>query len=163
MNILVLKDIDSSLLWEIIKKIKVDFSSSSNSVSCENTGPDDETFVHIQHLRSLLTSIEEYLSVASNVTIQENVQENTLESAGEMFIYLLTCPKPKLGWIQFYENLMENFPPNIIVLELNRLLHSKKNSHSIEKKVLYLVRKKLNIFDNNIKLFSENLDAKGTF
>ena len=114
-------------------------------------------------LRLLLTSIEEYLGVASNLTIQENVKENALESAGDMFIYLLTCTKQKLGWIQFYENLMENFPPNIIVLELNRLLHSKKNSHSIEKKVLYLVRKKLNIFDNNIKLFSENLDAKGKF
>ena len=80
-----------------------------------------------------------------------------------MFIYLLTCPTRKIGWIKFYKDLLENSSPNVIILELNRILHSNKidDDNQIEKQVLDLVRTKLGLSFSNLTSLAGNWKSDG--
>ena len=50
--------------------------------------------------------------------------EETLETAGEMYIYLIYCPSDSrtVSWSQFYRDLLTDHQPTTILLTLARVL-----------------------------------------
>ena len=138
----------------------------SSAVDCDSdtlTQHPTLTLAPYYHMIYFLDAIEGHLNITSNTTIHKSVSEDTLNDAGEMFIYLLTCSKPKLGWIQFYKDLLGNSSPKMIILELNRILHSNKLSENsqVEKQVLDLVTRKLNLSYSNLNSLNGSWNKDG--
>ena len=65
--------------------------------------------------------------------VSENITEEIINSAAEMFIKLNFCPVPNeydtfQSWIHFYKDLFQNHNPRLIVMTINRLLKSKEDN-----------------------------------
>ena len=56
--------------------------------------------------------------------------EETLETAGEMYIYLIYCPSDSrtVSWSQFYRDLLTDHQPTTILLTLARVLSKVKKT-----------------------------------
>ena len=57
-----------------------------------------------------------------NYDLSDNITSYQYEAAGEMFIYLMLCPKFMLDWKTFYIDLIHHASPDVILQTLNRIL-----------------------------------------
>ena len=51
-----------------------------------------------------------------------DIPEGYLKTAAEMFIYYNLCPKFMYDWTKFFMVLLRDAPPDVIILNLNRVL-----------------------------------------
>ena len=67
----------------------------------------------------------------------QNITEDILNTAGEMFIYLNHCRDGgNAKWIQFYKDLFKIHEPDVILLTLNRLMKLETTQRDIAMKLL---------------------------
>lgn len=67
------------------------------------------------------------------------IENEYLETAGQMFIYWNLCPKFMYDWTQFYTDLMQNAQLDIIIQTLNRIMVTAKTSG--DKAILDIAKK----------------------
>ena len=119
-----LTNLDDQQIWKTMEQIK---SKTEFGNDCH-----DSPHIEDDDILSLVTAIEIELNINSTEEIFENVTKHNLKTIGELFIYLYSCSKPLKNWLNYYEDLFQNQPPDIILLSLNRILKGKKtiqNSH----------------------------------
>ena len=84
----------------------------------------DSTIFEPEYRENTLKQLAERLFLSSEVDldVSYNISSEYLEAAGKMFLYVNLCPKFMFEWTQFYIDLLQNAPPDIIVLSLNRIM-----------------------------------------
>ena len=145
---------DRRKLWTLIKEYKFKYLVD-NFVTFH-------TFPCVQDVGTGLISIEDITENIENIgkelnetvsdMIIDNIEEETYETAGEMFLFLNLCPKLMNEWIIFYVNLFQNSSPDVMAQALNRIL--KIENEKKDKLNLQIAQK---IFKNFRKKFSVQL------
>ena len=71
----------------------------------------------------LIKMFELQLNVTSNTDIKiEDMTEASLETAANMYVYLMSCPETLMPWFKFYSNLIKKKSLDEIALTLNRIM-----------------------------------------
>ena len=86
---------------------------------------------------SQLMKVEKALNIESSSSIIYNIPKKYLDTSGEIFLYLNSCPFTTISkrwyksWFIFYNDLFKTQQPDKIILTLNRLMKSntEKNTH----------------------------------
>ena len=115
-------DIDDGL-----KAVKIKWRNNLKDTlegECEN-GLYAQSQLHVQHF---ITAVKEKEEVNNNI----NMTDSDLSIIAEKFIYLNNCPGIFKPWIQFYMDLFENQPPNMIILILNRIQLGPNGKHNLK-------------------------------
>ena len=91
--------------------------------------------------------IKNHFNVNETLHSDHTISNETIEAAGEMFIYLYLCPKFNWRWTNFYVDLLQNSPLDIIIQTLNRIMYTGKIKGD---KYIFNVTKKvfLKVFDS---------------
>ena len=84
------------------------------------------TFLSADKILSQVEAVELELKIESSEQINETLTKEELQTAGEMFLYLNTCPIQDndtwtLNWKVFYDHLFLTQPADQIILTLNRM------------------------------------------
>ena len=112
----VVKSLNSDEMWRLVRSVRIRQLANNKAYECQKAVLSKErTEKDLQELQQLLG--------LENVTaeIRESISESILDQAGEMFIYLTSCPSSDYDWILFFKNLINNQPLDQILLTLNRL------------------------------------------
>ena len=143
-------------LWTLIKEYKFKYLVD-NFVTFH-------TFPCVQDIGTGLISIKDITENMENIAkelketltdnIIDNIEEETFETAGEMFLFLNLCPKMMNEWIIFYVNLFQNSDPDVMAQALNRILKIEN-----EKKDQLNLKIAQNIFKNFRKKFAVQLKS----
>ena len=87
---------------------------------------------------SQVQAVEEKLKIESTEKINETLTNEELKTAGEMFLYLNTCPKHDMEWFEswstFYTYLFLTQSADQIILTLNRIMQT-QTSHDMGARV----------------------------
>ena len=155
-NLIQMSGIDKRKLWTLIKEYKFKYLVD-NFVTFH-------TFPCVQDIGTGLISIKDITENIENIAkelketltdnIIDNIEEETFETAGEMFLFLNLCPKLMNEWIIFYVNLFQNSDPDVMAQALNRILKIEK-----EKKDQLNLKIAQNIFKNFRKKFAVQLKS----
>ena len=78
---------------------------------------------------SQVEAVEQELQIESSEQINDNLTNDKLQTAAEMFVYLIMCPNDMKPWIVFYKNLFKTQSPDQIILTLNRIIKGSKTVH----------------------------------
>ena len=89
-------------------------------------------------------------SVNSTDIPTNDIQEETLKEAADMFIYLNSCTKTFMAWIDFYRRLFNNSNPPVVLLMLNRLILKAKNEKQYSEVATVLLERSSSYLKNNI-------------
>ena len=101
-------------VWNVIRSMKLDKSLFERD--CLKTF--EESSLHLNHL---MDTFENILGVNPSKFV-ENITEESLRTAADMYLYLITCPAMFESWLMFYSELFLKASPDQIVLTLNRIL-----------------------------------------
>ena len=88
-------------------------------------------------------AVEQMLQIESSEQINDTLTREQLRTAGEMFLYLVSCPDKTKPWIVFYKDLFQTQSPDQIILTLNRLMKGSRtqtNEHFEELAEMLLKR-----------------------
>ena len=148
--------IERKKLWTLIREYKFRYLVD-NFVTFH-------TFPCVQDVGTGLISIEDITENIENIAnelketltdkIIDNIEEETFETAGEMFLFLNLCPKLMNEWIIFYVNLFQNSSPDVMAQALNRILKIEN-----EKKDQLNLKIAQNILKNFRKKFAVQLKS----
>ena len=145
-------------LWNIVKKLKretlLDKSCSKRVKQLYTNG----------NIAFQTSKLENELKIKSPEQRFENMTAKDLQTAAEMFIYLNMCPdmyknylhlsvlkKQFMAWFTFYEELLKNKPPDIILLTLNRMM-KRTNDNGFKGTFFKLI-------SNSLKLKNEEIQS----
>ena len=111
-------------IWNIVKESK---SSQVNfdTGACDEHGLDKKIVSHVK-------AVENLLNINESTEIFRDITDESLKVAGEMFLYLNSCPYESYPfefefWFKFYDDLFKNKSPEVIVLTISRMLKGKGN------------------------------------
>ena len=107
-------------VWTIVKNIRKSFLLENIDPPC--TTP---TILYDSRIEKIINMVEDKLKINSSVTPHENLTGDTLQIAGEMFIYLSICPHKLLP---FYYDLFKTASPEQIALALTSVIKTSQNS-----------------------------------
>ena len=92
-------------------------------------------------------NLEEKLNVSTSTKFHDEITEETLQTAGEMFIYLNSCPYVYISYVMKITKSLKSYisTENVksILLFLNRLLINSNEDNEIVKKAALAVLNKL--------------------
>ena len=88
---------------------------SRASLDCDNAN------THVKD-DSMWKAVEQMLQIESSEQINKTLTNENLQSAGEMFLYLVMCPYTVKPWLLFYKELFQTQSPDQIILTLNRVM-----------------------------------------
>ena len=71
--------------------------------------------------------MEKELQFQGSETILKNTTKENLKTAGEMFIYLITCDHTNKAWLFFIEEMCDNYTLSQIILTFNRFIKNAEN------------------------------------
>ena len=103
---------------------------------------------------SLVEEVEQKLQIESSEQINDTLTKEELQTAAEMFLYLISCPKLLKSWFMFYEDLFLTQSADQIILSLNRMM---KTEASQDKKAKVLAEKLLNRTSSLLSLKYEKI------
>ena len=126
-NFLLVSKFTDEEIWKILKRIKhtISFEKTCNGDLISEVSDYKPI---IQNLETELQIVYPNLVYFGDVNIEStpmtftNMTEDKLKTAAEMFFYIFSCPGESLTWFKFYSDLIQNKPPDQIVLTLNRIL-----------------------------------------
>ena len=122
-------------VWKILKKIKHNISFEKTCSGGLISALSDHKPI-IQMMETELEIIYPNLIYFGDVNIQStpmiftNMTEAKLKTAAEMYFYIFSCPGDSLTWFKFYTDLIQNKPPDQIVLTLNRILKAENTAQN---------------------------------
>ena len=169
MNILHLSGENTENIWNIVKSVRIKHFSEyieDESASCDFI---DRMLLPESDIENNLKKVGELLQFHPTNQIFSNVSKTTLETASEMFFYLILCPEPivKSSWLLFYDELFRFQSLKAILLTLNRLLKTlKKDSQKkMNEKLIMKIKEKFQLQFVNIKKLcgDKDRDVDGIF
>ena len=102
-----------------MKTVKIMKSSTSQHLSCNKY----DTMLAGDSIMFLVKAVEQNLNIESSEQINDNLTNEELKTAGEMFLFLSTCPDSWFkSWSSFYTDLFLTESTDQIILTLNRLI-----------------------------------------
>ena len=107
---------DTDKIWKVVKDIrsKTMFLRVCNSMQSKVLFTETDIQLNMR-------AFEEKIQINST-DVSENMTDNQLKEAAQMFIYLNFCPDSLNPWFLFYKELFKNKSTNVIALTLNRIL-----------------------------------------
>ena len=78
-------------------------------------------------IESNIRAVELKLKFVSSDLIFQNITDEKLATAAEMFLYLNSCTFELMSLVQFFNDLFMNQNPDLIILTLNRILKIKES------------------------------------
>ena len=111
---------DPEYVWKFVKNTRKSFLLENIDPPCI-TG----IILYGSRIEKIINIVEDKLKINASVTPHENVTGETLQTAGEMFIYLTICPHKLLP---FYYNLFKTSSPTQIALALTSVIKTSQNS-----------------------------------
>ena len=142
-----LTDLSVNDIWIIVRKIK-----AQTPLECQWCCMDDGLY---SDKKIQLDKLEDAMGIVSSEIRFENITEDALKNAAEMFLYLNTCPTSNAwkkwfsSWSTFFNDLFDTKSPDIILLTLNRMMKLNDNPHY--KNEIGILKK---IFKRTTTLFS---------
>ena len=136
-----LSGLGKETLWEIVKQYTSEtiIQNIANEPDCYTIRSNAVSHQHIFYVNNRMQTILTDLiqKVGNHMTSETNIDSNdtldisyeSLEMAGEMFIYANLCPRVMYEWKQFYVDLMQNASPDVIVQTLNRVIVTAKRKN----------------------------------
>ena len=127
-------------IWNLVRKVKTELPTECQWC-CMNDGlyTDKE---------ATLVALEQKLGFNSSEQRFDNITEEALKNAAEMFLYINTCPTSQMwksrftSWLTFYKDIFRTESPSQIILTLNRLLKVKNQRYKDEHEVLQKIFKR---------------------
>ena len=121
-NIFKLNNLSVDNIMNVVKTIKYE---SSLELNCYQTMLSDDV------LLSQVKAVEQKLQIVmTSDQIMDAVQNDKLQKAAELFIYLNTCPDSWFkSWSSFYKDLFLTQSADKIILTLNRIMKTKTSQH----------------------------------
>ena len=144
-------------IWDILKTYKlkhlINLTNQVAFLSC--FGTDDANSVLDKSITANMSAFEielgKYGSKHANYNIDQpyNLSKKSFEEGAKMFIYLSLCPKKFLfDWTQFYIDLFQKAPPDIMVQTLNRIIitATRKGDKTVKRIAIAFLEKMMNTF-----------------
>ena len=119
-NIFRLKNIDT-----VVKTVKTVKSWTSTRITCDNIY---KTMYTADDMLSQVKRVEQELDIEASDQINKKLTKEELKTAGEMFLYLNTCPDRHSTWFKSWKNFYHylffssSTATDEILLTLNRLM-----------------------------------------
>ena len=110
-----MKSINHGLVWKIVKEVRLHYLQENASALCDPIS----SLLNEKDVHANTMKVGEKIGLNITDNLLENVPESTLQTAGDMFIYLNSCPPPILG---LYKELFENASSREIILTLRGIL-----------------------------------------
>ena len=163
------KNNDQKTIWNVIKETRKIYLSKHIESECQNY----DTIVRNDHLAENIRAVEDKLNLnLSTNTISEDVGQETLETAAEMFTYLNYCPpEPFKNLVRlFRQDLFKsgNLASKDILLALASIIQSSQNAiKESSTRVLRKTMKILNLVQHenieNVGMFNDNSTKESLF
>ena len=129
MNILHVKSINHDSVWKVVKEVRIHYLHKNAYSLCDPIS----TLLNERDVQANTMKVFEKLGLNITDDLFENVPEPTLQTAGDMFIYLNSCPSPLLS---LYTDLFKNASSRDIILTLRGILKtSTKGENKIALKI----------------------------
>lgn len=133
-------DDEPETIWKNLRQVRMDYVSQAELTWL--TGKCD-VYKAFTSAETIQLNIEKLLNMktVSQSNDVKNMDKSTMKIAAEMFIFLNFCPDQlfQSPWVKFYRDVIQNQPPKMIILALNRLL----KTISTENKSLFQIPHKL--------------------
>ena len=127
------------MIWKIVKDEKKLYVAENLYSPCHIN------LIYPYSIKNSIKNIAEKLELNVTATPNENVTDDILHTAVEMFTYLILCP-PKI--LQLYQNLFKDSSPNQILLALSSILKATQNANKESTIEIYTkVMEKLKLFN----------------
>ena len=163
------KNNDQKTIWNVIKETRNNYLSKHIESECQNY----DTIVRNDHLAENIRAVEDKLNLnLSTNTISEDVGQETLETAAEMFTYLNYCPpEPFKNLVRLLrQDLFKsgNLASKDILLALASIIQSSQNAiKESSTRVLRKTMKILNLVQHenieNVGMFNDNSTKESLF
>ena len=111
---------DPEYVWKFVKNTRKSFLLENIDPPCI-TG----IILYGSRIEKIINIVEDKLKINASVTPHENVTGETLQTAGEMFIYVSVCPH---ALISFYHDLFKTSSSREILLALTSIMKTSQNS-----------------------------------
>ena len=123
-NIFKLDRVSVDNIQSAVKTVKTRTNLSANA-KCNTYN----TLLSADDMLSQVKAVELELIIESYNQINKTLTKEELQTAGQMFLYLNTCPYQNVDWIRrwrwFYDYLFLTQPTDQIILSLNRMMKTK--------------------------------------
>ena len=138
----------------IQRAVKTVKSQTSPDLSC-----DQAMLMYGDDVLSRVKAVERILHIESSEQINETLTNEELQTAGEIFVYLIMCSDTMKPWIIFYKELFQTQSPDQIILTLNRLMKGVKTAQTE-----HFARIAESLFKSmEMKMFPAAKNTAGTF
>ena len=138
------------MIWKIVKDEKKLYVAENLYSPCHIN------LIYPYSIKNSMKNVAEKLELNITATPYENVTDDILNTAVEMYTYLILCP-PKI--LQLYQNLFKDSSPNQILLALSSIIKATQNADKESTKEIFTkVMEKLKLFNYQYfqKLQNEN-------
>ena len=150
--------------WHIIKGVKASHSPWRFPENC-NHGEGLGFYNVLQVIIPKVNALEDKLKINSSGVILENMSNDSLKTAAQMFLYLNSCSHFLKPWLSFYKDLFhwksgKSIPE--IILSLNRIMkpRNKPRDRKIASQIFENLTSLLALNYQNIeKIINGNLDS----
>ena len=151
-------------MWNAVRKVKVetslDIECGQDGLYLGKTSDDDYSE---DPRESQVQALEYELGIESSWEKFENMTDEDLQTAAEMFMFLNACPANDAtdmkqsvnAWSQFYNDLFQTQSAKNIILTLNRLIKNKEARVTAEK----LFKRMTSLFELKYPEFQTMLPA----
>ena len=153
-NLVLMSHLDRELTWKHIRSIK-----ASNYKREES----DCTLLYLSNedIIENLNNLSQLLNVSNLSNEVRNVSVNSINEAGEMYIYLNSCPKDIKDFRGFWEvfylfNLMGKQVSSIILTLIKTITYSTEDGRNIAKTILQKLFDEMNITPNEFKRLTDS-------
>ena len=97
-------------VWEMVKDVRIEDYDKNSNDKCEKKTEGDN-FFSLDEIRSNFDSMASFTDANVSNEIQ-NIPRKTLDLAGEMFVFLNSCPSPL---VSFYDHILKKSSTEMLI------------------------------------------------
>ena len=118
-------------IWELVRKVKVDWLLNENSVSCNSYPYQGKMFaksnLQDDEIKDLLDDLDEADVFNDTATLSKEALPNAVWEEGfRMFSFIAYCPSDDMmKWTKFYKDTIGQSPPRAILQKVAQIFNRK--------------------------------------
>ena len=152
-NIFKVSDISVDNISNAVKAIKHKSSLEKSCISRTVLLTSDNQMTQVK-------AVEQELQLESSDQVIETMTNEELQSAAEMFIYLIMCPEAIVPWFTYYKDLFLTKSVDQIILSLNRIMKTKSTQNMDAKVAENLLKRISNLMSLQFERIQNLLPVK---
>ena len=152
-NIFNVSDISVDNISNAVKAIKHKSSLEKSCISRTVLLTSDNQMTQVK-------AVEQELQLESSDQVIETMTNEELQSAAEMFIYLIMCPEAIVPWFTYYKDLFLTKSVDQIILSLNRIMKTKSTQNMDAKVAENLLKRISNLMSLQFERIQNLLPGK---